>query len=370
MKLVEYFPCHDETEQVRSPLSEKIHNFRARLNTALTKRGGWSAARPMVLYHAGCMDGAVAAYAAWLAGNASARRDDELAIAAPVEAELIACSYGDDLTKLELTGRLVLMVDFSASREVLEKLRESGSDVFIIDHHKTAEEALKNDLDCLFDMDFSGAHLTWAALLSQDNAPELVRYVEDRDLWRFMLSNSKGVNALLYQNAREKGWLRDPRGFRFQAPIDARLLECARVLAKKEQQIAQTQAELAVTVPYFFGYANIPVVNVTTAHSETLHILAQGHAFAAGFSLSSNGDDALHLRLSLRSAQDGTDVGAVAIKIAELINQASDGAWGASGGGHKHAAGVAFKRPLSPLLIFSLILLSPNTHEAMCTAVL
>ena len=61
--------------------------------------------------------------------------------------------------------------------------------LLIIDHHKSAEQALRNipDRNKIFNMSESGASLTWKYFYENDDLsapmPLLVQYVRDRDLW-------------------------------------------------------------------------------------------------------------------------------------------------------------------------------------------
>ena len=70
---------------------------------------------------------------------------------------------------------------------------EDANSLLIIDHHITAQ----NDLieipneNKIFDMNHSGAYLTWKYMFSDDNIPMLIRYIEDRDLWKHEVPDSK-----------------------------------------------------------------------------------------------------------------------------------------------------------------------------------
>lgn len=175
----------------------------------------------LVIYHAHCMDGAAAALAAWL------RFGDE--------AEYRPASYGDPApTDDEVRGRDVYVLDFSYPRAELMRMaavqyeytKESPArywgHTYLIDHHKTAEEDLKdiatpagaNPLDVAagwpivrFDMGKSGAALAWehfhktAPVFEKTyptrDLPELFAYIQDRDLWRWELPHSHEVSAAL-----------------------------------------------------------------------------------------------------------------------------------------------------------------------------
>lgn len=153
--------------------------------------------KPLVIYHANCMDGAAAALAAWL------KFGDE--------AEYRPANYGDPApTDDEMHDRHVYVLDFSYSRAELDRMFRmhcSGQFEFcVLDHHKTAQADLDDFPFCVFDMRKSGAVMAWEyfhcsglADPPQDKGrvPELFRYVQDRDLWRWELLHSREVSAAL-----------------------------------------------------------------------------------------------------------------------------------------------------------------------------
>lgn len=134
-----------------------------------------------VLYHGNCYDGFGAAWTAWL-------KFGSRAVYLPV-------SYGHAPPELEPESE-VLIVDFSYPRQVLEGLAELHS-LQVLDHHQTAEAALRGLPYCEFDMDRSGAMMTWNHLFPDQSPPLLVKYVQDRDLWRFAMRSSREVSAWL-----------------------------------------------------------------------------------------------------------------------------------------------------------------------------
>jgi oligoribonuclease NrnB/cAMP/cGMP phosphodiesterase (DHH superfamily) len=64
----------------------------------------------------------------------------------------------------DVTGKDVVMVDFSYKRPVLLEMAEKANSILILDHHKTAAEDLLDlpaNVTAKFDMGHSGAMLTW-----------------------------------------------------------------------------------------------------------------------------------------------------------------------------------------------------------------
>ena len=87
------------------------------------------------IYHANCDDGFAAAYAVWK------RFGDAV--------KYVACNYGNDAP--DVTGKDVLIVDFSFKKDVMEALAQKAKRIIVLDHHKTAEAELSNfiKLECV-----------------------------------------------------------------------------------------------------------------------------------------------------------------------------------------------------------------------------
>lgn len=139
----------------------------------------------LCLYHGNCSDGFAAACVVWLrfAGDV----------------ELKPCSYGDEEINPEtLRDREVYIVDFSFQRGLLEKMHVAAKSLVVIDHHTTAKDNLEGLSYCVFDMNHSGAVLTWKYFWPEITVPELLLYVEDRDLWKFELEDSREISAYLH----------------------------------------------------------------------------------------------------------------------------------------------------------------------------
>lgn len=108
------------------------------------------------------------------------------------EAECVPASYGDEPP--DCSDRDVIIVDFSYPRDVLEYMAEQAKSLRVLDHHKTAAADLDGFPGAIFDRDRSGAGLAWDELVG-GKRPEIVDFVEDRDLWRYSLPNSRAINA-------------------------------------------------------------------------------------------------------------------------------------------------------------------------------
>jgi oligoribonuclease NrnB/cAMP/cGMP phosphodiesterase (DHH superfamily) len=140
--------------------------------------------RPLVIYHAGCADGAGAALAAYMLFGESA--------------EYRPAKHVDPIppTEDEVRGRVVCILDFSYPRDVIERLQRVALSLTVIDHHKTAVDRLAGLDGMVIEMDQAGAALAWRELVGE-TVPELIRYIEDRDLWRWHLPHSREISMAL-----------------------------------------------------------------------------------------------------------------------------------------------------------------------------
>lgn len=147
--------------------------------------------RIAVIYHDHCADGFTAA---WVAKT----RFGE-------EATLIPYSQGNPLPPIPpiQPGGQVYLLDLALTPDYVTELQRTFGEknVFVLDHHKSSMEKFSNTLPpssrVVFDMNHSGAMLAWTALFPEIPPPNLVRYVEDRDLWAWALPYSKEVNTAL-----------------------------------------------------------------------------------------------------------------------------------------------------------------------------
>lgn len=146
---------------------------------------------PLVLYHGrNCPDGFAAALAAWRFYGG--------------QVELRGLDHGEVKTLADLPavdGRAVYILDFSFPAEILRAIDERAARLVLLDHHKSAADAL-DGFACRcgvvhFDMAKSGARLAWEFFLPEEPVPDLVRYVEDRDLWNWQFPESPAYLAAL-----------------------------------------------------------------------------------------------------------------------------------------------------------------------------
>ena len=263
-----------------------------------------------VLYHANCPDGFGAAFFAWL------KLGDK--------AQYIPVSYGEGYPLLP-GGSRVLMVDFSLPRELLLEFKGGLDTLVVLDHHKTAQADLEGLDFCTFDMERSGAMLSWNYFhVLQDCF--LACYLQDRDLWHWKLPFSREINAAIWSYPKDfKVWNKELH-IMLNIEIDKLIAEGTAILRYKMNEV-QIQADRAL-----FGLVAghlVPIVNTTTEFSEVgeeLCIRNPDKPFAAYYFDRADGKRQWGLR-----SRNGFDVSEVAKTY--------------GGGGHKAAAGFTTEIP-------------------------
>lgn len=161
------------------------------------------------LYHADS-DGYFAGYCVYDAFRNSAEmglvRDFKVQYNEPLPMDL------DTLTREDS----VFIVDFSYPRDVLIELSKRVGRLTVLDHHKSAKEALADiykdlDKECIslvhFDMTKSGALLAWEHFNPNKEVPAACRFVNDRDLWKWEFGDDTAAfEAYLRVNKITDNW--------------------------------------------------------------------------------------------------------------------------------------------------------------------
>lgn len=286
--------------------------------------------QPMIIYHAHCSDGFGAAWAAWRHFNR--------------EAELVPATYGK--APPDVTGRNVYILDFSYKSDVLMEMCIKASYITLLDHHKTAYENLSaefgdyefskttpemfefyddipdaSNIHVKVDMQHSGAMLAWQYFFGDLPPPELLLHIEDRDLWKFAMPNTRPIlSALTSYDQEINTW---------DELMSADLVEMChegKAIERKYQKDVKAIVAMSQRTGWIGGY-NVPMANCPAQFaSDVGSTMAVGHSFAATYYDTEDGR-----KFSLRSLKEG---GLDVAKIAQEFG----------GGGHKSAAGFSVPR--------------------------
>lgn len=223
----------------------------------------------------------------------------------------------------DVTGRNVILVDFSYKKDVMEIMIEQSESLLVLDHHTSAEKELTTlpyspNFKCEFDMQRSGAMIAWNWFFPELSPPALLCHIQDRDLWRFDLPGTKEIQASVFSNPYEfEVW----DVLMYTNPEDLRS-EGVGILRKHMKDInefiAATKHELqidghvvpAINCPYFMG-------------SDACAILCKDMPFAAYYYR--EGPDKIKFGLRSDMSSGGLDVSKIAVKL--------------GGGGHQEASG-------------------------------
>lgn len=262
-----------------------------------------------VLYHAACMDGLGAKFAAW-------KKFGDKAI-------YISVQYGKPLPEIE-DGSHVYIVDFSYPRDVLEELRSRVDLLVVLDHHKTAQEALKGFSGAMFDMNKSGAVLAWEYFHPGTSVPMLLQHIQDRDLWRFEIPGTRELHAALQILGDDmQAWDAMSRDDDMGRHFLSEAVRTGHTILSYEQRKIESALKNVKVLPYKGFKAG--VLNTTTLTSEIGNSICKSEELGVDFSLSYFFDIDGQPVLSFRS-QDDFDVSVLAREL--------------GGGGHKNAAGA------------------------------
>lgn len=280
--------------------------------------------QPLILYHGhSCPDGFASALAAWLyyAGKA----------------EFLGLDHGDiksvdDLPAL--SGRAVYILDFSFTPDIMRAIEARALKLVVLDHHQSAAEKLTGFV-CRcgvvhFDMHKSGARLAWEFFLPTRPMPDLVRFVEDRDIWVWQYPESAGFLAALDMELFDFARWRDIA--LFDAGQLALYIERGKAMDEKFSKLAADMAESAQDLT-FNGVKGLMINAPGVFHSLVGDLLSKkSGTYALMWSIDKTGI----VKCGLRSQHSFN-----CIPLAEAMH----------GGGHAQACGFKMSAEQLPALL-------------------
>lgn len=261
--------------------------------------------RTYVFYHEGCLDGFGAAWAAW----------KELGDGARYVPHHPSQPFPEDLRR----GSRVFVLDLGLPREDLLGLRDRHREVRVIDHHATWEDDMADLPFVVFDRDHSAAVLSWRHFRPDHEVPRLLQHVEDNDLGRFAIDDTRRVTAALSSY---------PFEFEVWEHLEVnRLRREGEAIERYRERLVDQIADTARTAE-IAGY-EVPVANATSNVSAVCVRLMEDHPeapFAGAYWDTETGDR----RWSLRSRGR--------VDVARIAEERG-------GGGHPEASGYLERRP-------------------------
>ena len=283
--------------------------------------------KKLCFYHAGCPDGFGAVWSV-----RSVWGEDGY---------YVARSHEDRVNLDECKNALVTFVDIAPALDELQELSDVAAQVVVLDHHVTARARLTSDLGIVndieagghelhFDLTHSGAVLSWQYFHPDEEVPELLRYVEDQDLWNWALPHSDAVNAALASYPREfEVWNQLS-----EQPIQNLIDEGTPILRANRMEVERC---LDHARPVAIGTKRAEAVNASNNRSQIGHELADRAQYGDPWGLV--------YRI------EGTEVYATLYSIGDF--DVSKYAVELGGGGHKNASGfhVSLERWLSDFVI-------------------
>lgn len=270
----------------------------------------------IILYHANCNDGSTSALAAWLKFGDEGHR-------------YIAVTHGKPPPP-EVAGQDVLIVDFSYPRDIL--LAMKARSILILDHHISAQKDLtqpfpaNSHITAHFDMNRSGAMITWQYFFPDAPIPLLIKLIQDRDIWINAYPQSPFLTYGLTVFSTD---FRDWKTLIDQPAILDKTIEAGEsIFDYMHKQIARIKVNRKI---HSIAGFKVPVVNAPSFMvSDLLHEILNDEP-TAPFAAAYNDIIDQGLRnYSLRSENHREDVSVIAKKY--------------GGGGHRNAA--AFTVPL------------------------
>ena len=278
--------------------------------------------RRICVYHAACPDGFGAAWATWKAWEG--------------DGEFIARGHYDRLSPHRVADSLLLFVDIAPGVDELRGLAEQADRVVVLDHHITNQKKFSTEPELVasledegheihFDMSHSGAVLTWRYLFPDAREPDLLRYIEDQDIWAWKLPDSAEVNAAI------SSYPQDFETWSVLADRDSSDLAREGVPIVRTDKVEVARAIRNPTA-INLGDRRVESINARSRRSAIGHALAEREVFGQPWGCV--------YRI------EGAKVQATLYSIGDFDVSEIAGEYG--GGGHKNAAG--FNAPLETWL--------------------
>lgn len=270
----------------------------------------------IVIYHGGCVDG----FGAALAVNQYYKRNN-------IIKNIIYFPGYYNSPPPNVQNKNVLICDFSYSKEITLNLISQAQNLLILDHHKSAEINLKDipEVNKVFDMNHSGAYITWKYFFGSEDVPLLIKYIEDNDIWLKQMPFTSEVTSYIqslpfefteYEKLLDENYINNtviPSGIGMYKQNEYYIKQAIK---------RATPKFVLIDNKYYFGC----FLNTSVLKSEIGSKVFSEYTlcdFSAMYNLNDNKPETF---FSLRSEDERADVSAIALKY--------------GGGGHRNASGI------------------------------
>lgn len=280
--------------------------------------------KTIVYYHKNCCDGFGAALALYTKYGDNA--------------EYTPITYKDDPPAPEdHIGAQVYIVDFSLLPVDLVNLCKTAKEVILIDHHASAIRALGGvaldppaNLSLVLDTQHSGCVLAHSYLYPDGNMPALFKYLEDYDLWVHQYPESKYINEFLYSKPMV---LSEWSSYLYNPSILAEGVRIGKLLYDVDMRRAKLMYKGAVRMAVEGTDDYVDVVNAPSMYSNKIGEVAEQDISQYPVLIYQNLPNSTAISLRVGGSY------ASCSKIAEDLGKLNN----CRGGGHRGAAGIAFK---------------------------
>lgn len=201
--------------------------------------------RPLCIYHKNCLDGKAAA---------------AVVLRHAPDAELKPMQYREAVPTVE--GRTVYVVDFAFPLEGMRALRAQASALTWIDHHASSVPVQARLGWGHVDTTTCGAVLAWRTLFPDRQPPPILAFIEDKDLWRWRLPDSRAVAAGLARTFATD----DPGGILDAVP--AAMAELGRADLAKQAERVREAVRLGIPVSEPYGLTGVRMLAIPTNRDQ------------------------------------------------------------------------------------------------------
>lgn len=138
-----------------------------------------------IIYHKNCIDGFAGFFIAYLSNKLLQNVN----------------IYGDQpSTKTvpsDIDDKDIIIIDVAYNKDVLEQICKYAKSVVFIDHHDGIKQDVVNiqkkynNIEIIYDEEFSGASLSWKYFNGDDKIPSFIRYIQDNDTGKWLDKNTR-----------------------------------------------------------------------------------------------------------------------------------------------------------------------------------